>query len=57
MRTNLIFDEEVCLMKMHTKGSKEIYHTKLADTDVHSIKDSSAYAARLILWLKMVNLG
>ena len=57
MSTNPIFDEEVCLMKMHTKGSKEIYHTKLADMDVHSIKDSSAYAARLILWLKMVNLG
>ena len=49
MSANLVFDEEVCLMKMHTKSSKEIYHTKLADTDVHTIKDSSAYAANLIL--------
>ena len=57
MSTNLVFDEEVCLMKMHTKSSKEIYHTKLADTDVHTIKDSSAYAANLILSEKNYELG
>ncbi|MCR4718316.1 MAG: hypothetical protein K5768_01650 [Firmicutes bacterium] len=52
-----IFDEKVCLMKMHTGAAKSIYHTKLADTDVHEIKASSAYASNLILVDKNYELG
>ena len=57
MSENINFDKEVCLIKMHTGGAKEIYHTRMADADVHSIKDSSAYASKLILVDKNYELG
>ena len=57
MSENINFDDEVYLIKMHTGGTKQIYHTKMADADVHSIKDSSAYACQLILVDRNYELG
>lgn len=46
MREN--FDENESLIVFHTKSKQAIYHTKLADRDVHIIVDSSVYAKELI---------
>ena len=55
--SDYIFDDKVCLLRMHTGAAKAIYHTKLADADVHEIKASSAYASELILVEKNYELG
>ena len=41
------FDEKELMVKVHTGSAQEIYHTKLADSDVHIISNSSAYASEL----------
>ena len=43
------FDDKEYLLTEKTKETQAIYHTKMANAVVHVIKDSSAYAATLIL--------
>ena len=42
------FDEKENLIVQHTAGKKVIYHTGMADSDVHVIVKSSKYARELI---------
>lgn len=51
------FDKKENLIVMHTGSKQAVYHTKLADSDVHTIKDSSLYAKELICSGKNPELG
>lgn len=51
------FDEKELMIKVHTGSAQEIYHTKLADSDVHIISNSSAYASDAIISKKDYELG
>lgn len=42
------FDEKENMIVIHTGSEKAVYHTKLANSDVHSIIKSSLYAKELI---------
>ena len=42
------FDEKENMIVMHTGSKQAVYHTKLADSDVHVIVSSSSYARELI---------
>lgn len=57
MNTVYGFDEKELMIKVYTGTPAEIYHTKLADSDVHIISNSSAYAANLIINEKNYELG
>ena len=51
------FDDKEYLLTEKTKETQAIYHTKMANAVVHVIKDSSAYAATLILHDKNYEMG
>lgn len=52
-----VFDEDACMMWLHTGNAQKMYHTKLFNQNVHSIANSSAYAADRIICDKNFALG
>ncbi len=51
------FDTKENLIMLHTKSEKALYHSKLADQDVHAVSASSEYAAKLMITDKNYELG